>query len=378
MGPAGDRLGLEHRQRREQRRPGRSRAAPRRPRVRCPTTAAVAASRLAASLAAWPNCAPVAAHSNPVTTMRPSASTRRWCPSSRPCAMCTARRRSSWIHASSRTRSVIVSGGASNSVVPGAWCSTRSATAPALPANTTPGTRTPAPAARSSMYASYSTCWRRVSSSVRGASLRVRNRQARAISCASASSRPSAVTWRGPTPVSARRRSRGRRADRRSAVIVGGLGADPGERPSRRLGGRAADRGAERVVHRRRDAPAQDDRAEQVRSGRRRRRRALRARSPARGPGRPAALVARGRATRRRPSPPRPRAVPSGTGGRRSGRRCCEPTARAARRASGTRARVRWPSSRRRRRAGRGRAASVARGSRPTASSPSAQTARIS
>ncbi len=181
-----------------------------------------------------------------------------------------------------------------------------------------PGTRTPAPAASSSRYASYSTCWRRVQSSVRGASLRVRNRHVRAISWASASSRPSAVTCSWPAGRSTRRTPPGRPAARSSGSTLGDLEVEAAPAPWRRRSavGRPIGR-AERVVHGGGDAPAEHDRAEEVgrervvdvqRLERDRRRRA---------PGRSGASVARGTATRPRPSRRRPRAGRWGSAARR-------------------------------------------------------------
>ena len=126
-----------------------------------------------------------------------------------------------------------------------------------------PGTRTPLSRASSATYASYSTCWRRVGNRVGGASRYARYRQARARSC--------------DIGLVAAERGDPHRAvvdvgeEQRASQRLLGNGTDARRRyPEARERGldhrdrRSALRRAERVVHRGRDAPPEDDGAEEV------------------------------------------------------------------------------------------------------------------
>ncbi len=165
-----------------------------------PTIAALAASSCATSADCWRADAPATARSQPtivtwsfLSATRCAVSRRPWATPA-PCSRVVCAHASSSEHASTgcpRTSAV-----------------TSNASGPRAPAARTVGARTPDSRARRIVYASYSTCWRRVGKKAGGASRYAIHRQMRAISCASASSRPMATIRSGPVSPSARNTAR--------------------------------------------------------------------------------------------------------------------------------------------------------------------------
>ena len=153
--------------------------------------------------------------------------------------------------------------------------------------------------ASSIVYASYSTCWRRVGNRVGGASRNAIQRQMRARSCASASSRPIAID--AERAVRRRRRRRSPRATGCSSAArtwSHGTSRSASARVTCSTVGRRAAVPNMKCTERG-DAPAEDDRADDVGGKRLRRGTSSRSRAAARSPARRDASAARGTARRR-------------------------------------------------------------------------------